>query len=126
MAGKKVILDTTIIIDIQRGNQEIIKKVSEFEQENIFITPIVIAEFYWGARDKGELAKCRKLVAKFSILSLNEDVVKTFSQFFDEFSLSHRPSIPDMLIGATAINYNIPLYTLNKKDFQFIPEIQLI
>ena len=46
MAGKKVILDTTIIIDIQRGNQEIIKKVSEFEQENIFITPIVIAEFY--------------------------------------------------------------------------------
>ena len=126
MAGKKVILDSSIIIDLQRGKQAIINKVYEFEQENIFVTPIVIAEFYRGARDKGELAKCRKLIAKFNILALNEDVVKTFTQFFDEFSLSHRPSIPDMLIAATAINYNIPLFTLNKKDFHFMPAIQLI
>ncbi len=66
------------------------------------------------------------LIAKFKILSLNEDVVKVFTQFFDLFSLSHRPAIPDMLIAATAINYNITLYTLNKKDFHFIPGIDLL
>ncbi len=126
MAGKIVLLDSSVVIDLQRGNPEVINKVYEFAQENIFVTPIVIAEFYRGARDKHELAKCRKLIAKFKILTLNEDVVRTFTQFFDQFSLSHRPSIPDMLIAATAINYNISLYTLNKKDFHFIPSIQLI
>jgi predicted nucleic acid-binding protein len=126
MAGKIVLLDSCIVIDLQRGNQEAINKVYEFEQENIFVTPIVIAEFYRGARDKQELAKCRKLIAKFNLLSLNEDVVQTFTDFFDQFSISHRPSIPDMLIAAAAINYNIPLYTHNKRDFQFIPGIQFI
>ena len=121
-----VIIDTCILIELQRGNKEVINKVYEFEQKNIFITPVVLAEFYRGARDKNEWLKCRKLIAKFGILSLNELVTNVFIEIFDNFSLSHRPSIPDMLIAASAVYYNMPLYTLNSKDFKFIPEIQLI
>jgi len=42
-----------------------------------------------------------------------------------DYSLSHRPSIPDMLIAATAVNDNFELYTLNTKDFKFIPNMRL-
>ena len=126
MASKIVILDTTILIELQRGNKEVTNKVYGFEQKDIFITPVVVAEFYRGARDKHEWAKCRKLTSKFGILSLNESVSNTFIDIFENFSLSHRPGIPDMLIAAASIYYSIPLYTLNNKDFKFIPGIQLV
>ncbi len=126
MAEQMVILDSCILIEIQRGNKQVIEKIYSFDQQNIFITPVVVAEFYRGARDKNEFAKCRKLASKFSVLSINEDVVKVFEGFFEKFSISHRPSIPDMLIAATSLHYNIPLYTDNKKDFQFIPNLNLL
>ncbi len=125
MAGQKVILDTCIVIELQRGNKDIINRVSELEQHNIFVTPIVIAEFYRGARNKAELAKCRKLIGKFTVLSLNEPVTEVFNKIFDKFSISHRPSVPDMLIASAAIHYDISLYTDNKADFNFIPGLQL-
>ncbi len=52
MAGKIVLLDSSIVIELQRGNQAIINKIYEFKQENIYVTPVVIAEFYRGARDR--------------------------------------------------------------------------
>jgi len=121
-----VILDTCIVIELQRGNPEVIEKVYHFEQQNIFVTPIVIAEFLRGARDKTELLKCRKLIGKFSSLALNEDVAYKFIEIFDQFSLSHRPAVPDMLIAAASLHCNIPLHTINKTDFHFIPAIKFI
>ena len=41
------------------------------------------------------------------------------------FSLSHKPFIGDMLIAATALAHDYELFTLNKKDFRFIPELKL-
>jgi len=41
------------------------------------------------------------------------------------YSLSHNLSIPDALIAATAMEHMLELYTLNTKDFQFIPGLML-
>jgi tRNA(fMet)-specific endonuclease VapC len=41
------------------------------------------------------------------------------------YSLSHKVSVPDMLIAATAISHDVMLYTLNTKDFKFIPDLNL-
>lgn len=35
-------------------------------------------------------------------------------------------AIPDLFIAATAIHYNIPLVTLNKKHFDRVDKIQLV
>lgn len=43
----------------------------------------------------------------------------------ETYSLSHKLSLPDALIAATAIEHDIPLYTLNLKDFRFISMLQL-
>jgi len=43
----------------------------------------------------------------------------------EEYSLSHNLSIPDALIAATAMEHMLELYTLNTKDFQFIPDLML-
>ena len=38
---------------------------------------------------------------------------------------SHKLTIPDALIAATALTQNIGLYTLNLKDFRFIQQLNL-
>ena len=42
-----------------------------------------------------------------------------------KYAKSHNLTIPDALIAATA-KRNIPLFTLNLKDFKYIDEINLI
>jgi predicted nucleic acid-binding protein len=43
----------------------------------------------------------------------------------EQYCLSHKLDLEDALIAATAIVNDIKLYTLNTKDFIFIPSIQL-
>jgi predicted nucleic acid-binding protein len=42
-----------------------------------------------------------------------------------KYSLSHNLKLADALIGATALTYDLPLYTYNTRDFKFIPKIVL-
>jgi tRNA(fMet)-specific endonuclease VapC len=58
--------------------------------------------------------------------SHNEGINNLFLGLFDSYSRSHRPGIGDALIAATALYYDFPLYTQNKKHFGFIPGIRLI
>ncbi len=41
------------------------------------------------------------------------------------YGLSQILAVPDSLIAATALTHETPLYTLNRKDFRFIPGLQL-
>jgi predicted nucleic acid-binding protein len=43
----------------------------------------------------------------------------------ETYSLSHKLSIPDALIAATALVHDSELFTLNVKDFRFIPSLTL-
>ena len=42
-----------------------------------------------------------------------------------QYALSHKLSIPDAIIAATALYYDIELYTYNVKDFRYIDGIRL-
>jgi predicted nucleic acid-binding protein len=42
-----------------------------------------------------------------------------------KYCLSHKLGLADALIAATAIIHNLELYTLNVKDFVFIPQLRL-
>jgi len=43
----------------------------------------------------------------------------------ETYALSHRPGIPDVLIAATALDHDLSLFTLNVKDFRFIPDLTI-
>ena len=92
---------------------------------NIGISIISKAELFYGAKDKQELKKIEQNFGLCQCYSLNDNVSAIFIDLMVRYSLSHKASIPDMLIAATAIANNIELYTLNTKDFKFIPELSL-
>ena len=58
-------------------------------------------------------------------ISLDADISDRFLALLEKYALSHRLSVPDALIAATALSQNLALYTLNVKDFRFIPDLKL-
>jgi predicted nucleic acid-binding protein len=48
-----------------------------------------------------------------------------FTDLMAKYCLSLKPFVPDMLIAASCLYFNLPLYTHNAKDFKFIPGLKL-
>jgi predicted nucleic acid-binding protein len=102
--------------------------VTELEligSENVLIPSISVMELYRGMLNKKEMADMQKKLSSYNVLHFNEDVSKQTIELINKFKLSHNLQIPDAIIGAMSVVYNIELYTYNKKDFKFIPGIRL-
>lgn len=120
-----VLCDTNILIEYYKNNAAVLSQLKTIGASNIAISVITKAELFYGARDKQELIKIERHLSLCHCYQLDTSISILFNDLMKSYALSHRVSIPDMLIAATAIQYNIPLYTLNKKDFRFITNIQL-
>ena len=119
-----ILLDTKILIEIIRKNGEIIRKCDDLGTSSLAISSITRYEFLLGSRDKKSFTDNLRFVGKFQTIPINEEIDMVFSHLCEKYALSHRPSIPDMLIAATALHHSYCLYTLNTKDFRFLPDIQ--
>ena len=82
-------------------------------------------ELMVGAFNKQEINTIKKAFADFQTLDLSVSISQKGSMLIEQFSKSHGLLIPDALIAATALEYNLPLFTSNISDFRFIPGINL-
>jgi tRNA(fMet)-specific endonuclease VapC len=120
-----ILFDTNILIEIYKGNQSIIENCKFIGQVNIAISDVTCAELLFGARNKKELQLIKKDIDKLIVLPIQQHISKLSVELVAHYSLSHKLTLPDALIAATAIQHNIELYTLNTKDFNFIKEVRL-
>lgn len=120
-----VLCDTNILIEYYKDNATVLQQLKQIGANNIAVSVITKAELFYGARDKQELIKLERHLSFCHCYQLDGEVSLLFADLMKTYALSHRVSIPDMLIAATAIVHNLPLYTLNTKDFRFIPNIHL-
>jgi len=120
-----ILCDTNVLIEFYKGNSIVKETFRLIGLPNLSVSVITVGELYYGAKDKRELAKLQKHLLMLNRLQLDADISAIFLKFMGEFVLSHKLSVPDGLIAATAIRYGIPLYTFNKKDFQYLPGISL-
>ncbi|HUH73127.1 MAG TPA: type II toxin-antitoxin system VapC family toxin [Chitinophagales bacterium] len=120
-----ILCDTNIFIEIYRGNFDIIQVVKSIGQHNIAVSDVTCAELLYGARNKRELLAIRKDLNKITIAPIEASISTLAVELVEKHALSHKLSLPDALIGATAIFHNIELFTLNIKDFRFLEQIKL-
>jgi len=121
-----VIFDTNILIELYRGNIAVKEEIESINSNVFYISSITVAEFMVGAKDKTDLKKIEKQLSYYTAIPINTEITDIFIDLFRTLTLSHRPGIADTLIAATALYYHLPLYTYNKKHFQFIPGIELV
>ncbi len=120
-----VILDTNIIIELFKNNNEIKKYIRNIGIENLSISIITVGELYFGAFNKSELQKIKNHLQFYKHFNINNKISDIFIELMTQYSLSNKPYIGDMLIAATAIYYDLELFTLNQKDFVFLEKLKL-
>ena len=123
-----VILDTNIIIDHLRkrdGDSLLIQIADKFPSDSLCISVLTIQELYAGKStlnpDKEKLLLMT--ISPLKVLPYNFEIAKMAGKI--DRDTDKIRGFTDTAIAATAIHNNIELATLNKKDFQDIPDLQL-
>jgi predicted nucleic acid-binding protein len=121
-----ILCDTNIFIEIYRRNATIRNIVlDKIGHDNIVVSDVTRAELFYGAINKRELQMIHKDLSRIPVLHIDPFISKMAVDIVEKYCLSHKTNLEDALIAATAILHRIELYTLNLKDFVFIPEIKL-
>lgn len=120
-----ILCDTNILIEFYKGNPNVVGSLQNVGLANLAVSVITTGELYYGAKDKNELGRIQKHLSMMNTISLDPEISSRFLRLMESFALSHKLSVPDALIAATALSQNLALYTLNMKDFRFITELKL-
>lgn len=120
-----ILCDTNILIEFYKGNSDVIAELQKIGLVDLAISVVTAGELYYGAMDKRELGKIQKHWSLLNQIPLDSDISAKFLSLLEEYALSHKLSVPDALIAATAVSQNLQWYTLNLKDFQYIPDLVL-
>ena len=118
-----IFLDTNILIEYLNGNKSII---SQYSPNELFINDIVVMELYQGAKSKNDLRFIVNEISNFKILKTNDEIIKLATQLVKEYNLSHNMKMMDAIIASTVMIYDIPLMTLNLKDFRYLEGVKLV
>ncbi len=120
-----ILIDTDIIIDIYRGYQASIEWKNMIQDE-IIISGYTGLELINGCINSKDLNKIKSLLISYSLVW---PAIETSNEAFHTFSkLKLKAGIDfiDCLIGHTAVELNLPLYTFNKKHYKNIPKLKTI
>ena len=120
-----IFADSCVVIDYLKGNRAVTSLFEKLGKGNVYMNSIVVMELYRGALNKPELLKIKKELCGFSCLEMTQSVLDVATRIIDLYGLSHNAMIPDSIIAATCLTYEMPLYTSNTKDFIYIPGLTL-
>jgi predicted nucleic acid-binding protein len=119
-----LLLDTDVLIDIQRGYPPALAWFAGLP-ELPFVTGLVVMELIQGAQNSQQVRQALKLVAPLPIVWPTEaDCARALSDFA-AVHLSHRLGLLDALIAATALGRSATLCTFNSKHYRSVQGLVL-
>ena len=125
-----LLLDTNIVSYFIYNADWKDQYVSILRGKTLFIAFMTLAEMLEGARHRRlsernfRLFK-ERLCTEYFIIPWNEDICDHFASVRSE-RRNHPISVPDALIAATALTYDLPLVTHNAKDFEGIDGLNVM
>jgi tRNA(fMet)-specific endonuclease VapC len=124
------LFDTSWIIEVLAGRGETARQHKRLNLAKIAVSYVSIGEIYEVAfnyaNPQAHLSSFREFLSPFKRLTLNEPIMETFAEV--RAHLRRRGQIIsdfDILLGATALHYNLIVLTHNKKHFARIPDIKI-
>ena len=120
-----VLCDTNIFISAFNGRIDTIDKLNAIGLNDIVLSSITVMELYQGMWNKAELAQMKKKITFYDVIQIDNAISERAIHLIEKYKLSHGLAIPDAIIAATSVEYEISLFTYNVKDFNFIPKLVL-
>jgi predicted nucleic acid-binding protein len=130
MGEVETLLDTDILVDLLRGNEEIAQNIDLLEAEGTLLSTSTINTFelYYGAHKTENrvenIQSTRRLLDRLIIHELDPAASEKAGELQAHLE---REGIPlefrDTLIASIALTKNISLYTRNTRHFQRFPDL---
>ncbi len=122
-----VLIDTDILIDVGRNVKNAVAFLQQQQsQAGLAISTVTQMELIVGCQNKPELRALEQFLQRFQIIKLNEQISDMAVEILRRYRLSHGLLIADALIAATSLSLHQPMATKNRRDYQFINDLQLI
>jgi predicted nucleic acid-binding protein len=118
------LLDTDVLIDVQRGPPPAVAWFSS-QTQPLSVPGFVVMKLVHAARNARELQAALSLVTPFPVIWPTEaDCARALSNLI-VLHLSHSLGLVDALIAATAVGQGATLCTFNVKHYRLVPGLTL-
>jgi tRNA(fMet)-specific endonuclease VapC len=124
------LLDTSWVIQVLAGRNETATHHRNLNFARVAISYLTVGEIYDVAfnyaNPQAHLASFRQFLAPFTILNLNGPIMEQFAEV--RAYLRRRGELIsdiDILLGATALHYDLTLLTYNTRHFKRIPHLKM-
>ena len=123
-----MILDTSIIVEIDRGNN--IDRIEKLDNEGSHsISAVTVSEFYTGVnmREEPEEDKAERLISRAGVIPLEEEIAKKAGKLIARKKQENlRLGLHDIYIAATAAERDKTVLTKDPEDFNKMEEIEVV
>jgi len=129
MENRRVLVDTTILIDFLRKQKKEKSRLWKLREEYQYlkISSISVFELFAGAIDDQKIEDVRKLLKWFDILEFDEEIAEESGEIFKKMKKENKLiENRDLFIGTTAVFYDLTIATLNVKHFEHIPNLKIL
>ncbi|MEA3475390.1 MAG: type II toxin-antitoxin system VapC family toxin [Candidatus Cloacimonadota bacterium] len=128
MANRKILIDTSIVIEYVRKKNKAKTILYELYKsyDELFISSITVFEIFVGVNIEN-VNLINQLFEGFRILPFDLTIAKIASQVYNELKSQNKIiEFRDIFIAATAIGNSLSVVTLNTKDFERIPNLEIL
>ncbi|MBC8323291.1 MAG: type II toxin-antitoxin system VapC family toxin [Candidatus Marinimicrobia bacterium] len=122
---KAFLIDTNILVDFLRGKQRANNFMNQLEIQPI-ISSLTVAELFAGVKGKKERVSLHNLINACEVIPITTEIAEEGGLIKNKYQKSHHIGLADALIGATAIEADLTLATLNKKHFPMLKKINVL
>ncbi len=124
------LLDADFSIQALAGRLRATTAINMLASSGISISLITVGEIYEGAfgspNPQAHLDTFRRFLSPYRILNLNEPIMERFAE--TRAYLRRRGEIisdADIIIGATALHYDLTILTFNLRHLRRIPDVRV-
>jgi tRNA(fMet)-specific endonuclease VapC len=125
------LIDTDWVIDYFNDAEPVASKIEELVEMGTGISIISLAELYEGIYNSRDVKLAEDKLIEFLsdvvILEINEEICKIFGK--ERGKLRKRGAMIgdfDLIIASTALYYNIPLCTNNRKHYKNVDGLEIV
>jgi len=122
-----MVIDTSVFIEFLRVKDKTKTTLySIVENKQLFISSITLYELYMGATTHEKKNDIIKLTGDLPVLAFDEIAAKKAADIYHDLRVKNKMiGFRDIFIGATCLVYEMPVKTINKKDFERIDGINI-
>jgi predicted nucleic acid-binding protein len=128
MVNRRILIDTSIIIEFLRKDKKQKSYLWKLKEENIcFISSITTFELLSGAKTDKHIEDITKIRKWIESIPLDDEIAEFAASIFQDLKKRHQIiEYRDIFIAATAKFHNLSIATLNTKHFSRIEGVRLL